>query len=35
LTTDDVLSSLVFISMTITVKGKGSLSELGEFGGES
>ena len=35
LTTDDVLSPVVFMSMTVVVKGKGSLSELGEFGGES
>jgi hypothetical protein len=35
LTTGEVLSSFVFISTTITLKGKGSLSELDEFGGES
>ena len=35
LTTGEALSSFVFMTMTITVKGKGSLSELGEFADES
>lgn len=32
---DDVLSPLVFMSLTVVAKGKGSLSVLGGFGGES
>lgn len=35
LTAGDVLSSITFMSLTVTTKGKGSLSELDEFGGES
>jgi hypothetical protein len=32
---DVVLSPLVFMSLTVMAKGKGSLSVLGGFGGES
>ncbi len=32
---DDVLLSVAFMLMTVTAKGKGSLSELDEFAGES
>jgi hypothetical protein len=35
LTVDDVLSSCALMLLTVMTKGKGSLSELGEFGGES
>ncbi len=31
----DVLSSVAFMRLTVMTKGKGSLSELDEFGGES
>jgi hypothetical protein len=31
----DVLSTCVFMSLTVMAKGKGSLSELDEFGTES
>jgi hypothetical protein len=34
-TTDDVLSSVAFMQLTVMAKGKGSLSVLGEFSGES
>lgn len=34
-TAGEVLSTCVFIVETVTAKAKGSLSELGEFGGES
>jgi hypothetical protein len=34
-TTDDVLSSVAFMLLTVMAKGKGSLSVLGEFSGES
>jgi hypothetical protein len=35
LTTGELLSSFAFMTLTVEAKGKGSLSELGEFGGES
>jgi hypothetical protein len=35
LTTGELLSSFAFMTFTVKAKGKGSLSELGEFGGES
>ena len=34
-TDDDVLSSVAFMLLTVMAKGKGSLSVLGEFSGES
>jgi hypothetical protein len=34
-TADELLSTCVFMSLTVMAKGKGSLSELDEFGGES
>jgi hypothetical protein len=34
-TADDVLSSVAFMLLTVMTKGKGSLSLLGEFSGES
>jgi hypothetical protein len=34
-TAEDLLSSVAFMLLTVTTKAKGSLSVLGEFGGES
>jgi hypothetical protein len=35
LTPGELLPSFAFMTLTVEAKGKGSLSELGEFGGES
>ena len=34
-TADELLSSVAFMPLRVMAKGKGSLSVLGEFGGES